>query len=102
MACGDVGGRVTDCAGSSVAVEWWPDPEGDDGAPFPPVQVLQVWRVAELFLTNPFFLLFVYCAPSLSLVWLQTYGVLPRYAMPFIFGGRLYAACHDHQMLYQS
>ena len=34
MACGDVGGRVTDCAGSSVAVEW-PDPEGDDGAPIP-------------------------------------------------------------------
>ena len=34
MACGDVGGRVTDCAGSSVAVEW-SDPEGDDGAPIP-------------------------------------------------------------------
>ena len=31
MVCGDVGGRVTDCAGSSVAVEW-PDPEGGDGA----------------------------------------------------------------------
>ena len=34
MACGDVGGRVTDCAGSSVAVEW-SDPEGGDGAPIP-------------------------------------------------------------------
>jgi hypothetical protein len=34
MACGDVGGRVTDCEGSSVAVEW-PDPEGGDGAPIP-------------------------------------------------------------------
>ena len=34
MACGDVGGRVTDCTGSSVAVEW-SDPEGDDGAPIP-------------------------------------------------------------------
>ena len=34
MACGDVGGGVTDCAGSSVAVEW-SDPEGDDGAPIP-------------------------------------------------------------------
>ena len=34
MACGDVGGRVTDCAGSSVAVEW-SDPEGDDEAPIP-------------------------------------------------------------------
>ena len=34
MACGDVGGRVTDCAGSSVAAEW-PDPEGGDGAPIP-------------------------------------------------------------------
>ena len=27
MACGDVGGGVTDGAGSSVAAEW-PDPEG--------------------------------------------------------------------------
>ena len=34
MVCSDVGGRVTDCAGSSVAVEW-PDPEGEDGAPIP-------------------------------------------------------------------
>ena len=34
MACGDVGGRVTDCTGSSVAAEWL-DPEGDDGAPIP-------------------------------------------------------------------
>ena len=34
MACGDVGGRVTDCAGSSVAVEW-SDPEGGDDAPIP-------------------------------------------------------------------
>ena len=34
MTCTDVGGRVTDCAGSSVAVEW-SDPEGDDGAPIP-------------------------------------------------------------------
>ena len=34
MACGDVGGRATDCAGSSVAVEW-SDPAGDDGAPIP-------------------------------------------------------------------
>ena len=34
MACSDVGGRVTDCAGSSVAAEW-PDPEGDDGALIP-------------------------------------------------------------------
>ena len=34
MACGNAGWRVTDCAGSSVAVEW-SDPEGDDGAPIP-------------------------------------------------------------------
>ena len=34
MPRGDVGGRVTDCAGSSVAAEW-PDPEGDDGVPIP-------------------------------------------------------------------
>ena len=34
MACGDVGGRVTDCAGSSVAAEWSdPELEGGDGAP---------------------------------------------------------------------
>ena len=32
MACGDVGGRVSDCAGSSVAVEWQ-DPESCDAAP---------------------------------------------------------------------
>ena len=34
LACGDVGGRATDCAGSSVAAEW-PDSEGGDGAPIP-------------------------------------------------------------------
>ena len=34
MACSDVGEKVTDGAGSSVAVEW-PDPEGGDGAPIP-------------------------------------------------------------------
>ena len=34
MACGDVGGGITDCAGSSVPAEW-SDPEGDDGAPIP-------------------------------------------------------------------
>ena len=34
MACGDVGGKVTDCAGSSVAAEW-SDPEGGDDAPIP-------------------------------------------------------------------
>ena len=34
MVCGNAGGRVMDCAGSSVAAEW-PDPEGDDGAPIP-------------------------------------------------------------------
>ena len=34
MSCGDVGGRATDGAGSSVAVEC-PNPEGADGAPIP-------------------------------------------------------------------
>ena len=33
-ACGDVGGRVTDFAGSSAAAEWL-DPEGGNGAPIP-------------------------------------------------------------------
>jgi hypothetical protein len=61
-----------------------PVPRRSGLAPPPPVQVLQVWRVAELFSTNPFFLLFVYCAPSLSLVWLQIYGGLPRSLHHFI------------------
>ena len=33
-ATSDVGGRVADYAGCSIAAEW-PDPEGDDGAPIP-------------------------------------------------------------------